>query len=117
MSTNETFESLKEILQPYASNLKVIDNKDDKYYLNTLPDKNGKEHFFGSVQIKKNYVAFHLMPLYCNPSLLEGISEDLKKRMQGKSCFNFRKTDETLFQELRSLTSSSFDDFKKQELI
>jgi hypothetical protein len=40
------------------------------------------------VQIKKNYVIYHLMPVYLNPGLLEGMSPGLRKRMQGKSCFN-----------------------------
>ena len=30
-----------------------------------------------------------LMPVYVNPSLLETMSSALRKRMQGKACFNF----------------------------
>jgi hypothetical protein len=28
-----------------------------------------KELFFGGVQIKKNYVSYHLMPVYMEPAL------------------------------------------------
>jgi hypothetical protein len=30
------------------------------------------------------------MPLYMNPALTKTISPPLKKRMQGKTCFNFK---------------------------
>ena len=48
--------------------------------------------WFGSVRLGKAYVSFHLMALYMNPALTKTISPVLKKRMQGKTCFNF-KTD------------------------
>ena len=62
--------------------------------------------FFGSVFIKKRYVSFHLMPVYVSPPLLENISDALRKRMQGKSCFNFTKADKELFRELADLTAA-----------
>jgi hypothetical protein len=34
--------------------------------------------------------AAHLMGVYGNAQLLEGMSKDLKARMQGKTCFNFK---------------------------
>ena len=46
--------------------------------------------FFGAVVTGKAYVSYHLMPLYTCPWLVKTVSADLKKRMQGKSCFNFR---------------------------
>ncbi len=55
--------------------------------------------FFGAAVIKKNYVSFHLMPVYVHPDLLEGISDGLRKRMQGKSCFNFKALDEDTLAE------------------
>ena len=33
------------------------------------------------------------------------MSPELKKRMQGKSCFNFKEVDKKLFAELKALTS------------
>ncbi len=44
------------------------------------------------------------MPVYVNPALLEAISPELRKRMQGKSCFNFKTIDMQLFEELAALT-------------
>lgn len=74
--------------------------------------KNGKRLWFGGVQVKKHYVSYHLMPVYVNPQLLAGISPALKKRMQGKSCFNFKAVDATLFGELERLTGSALVDYR-----
>jgi len=55
------------------------------------------------------------MPVYMYPELFDTISPELKKRMQGKSCFNFTKVDETLFEELAALCKSSFGRFQQEE--
>jgi len=41
----------------------------------------------------------------------------LKKRMQGKSCFNFKTVDDKLFRELARLTDKGYRRFKKEKLI
>jgi hypothetical protein len=60
--------------------------------------------WFGGVRSGKAYAGYHLMPLYTHPGLLERMSPELKKRMQGKSCLNFKAADEALFKELAALT-------------
>ena len=49
------------------------------------------------------------------PEMLETISPELKKRMQGKSCFNFRTVDEALFDELTALTKRGYERFKLEK--
>ena len=113
MADNLTFNKLKTLLQQYEANLTLLHDKDDNYYLNTpISDTNKKPEFFGAVQIKKSYVAFHLMPVYYYPNLLEDISQDLKDHMHGKSCFNFKEVDVKVFKELTTLTKKSFDLYK-----
>lgn len=75
-----------------------------------------KKLFFGSAQLKKNYVSFYLMPVYMYPDLLSNISPELKKHMQGKSCFNFKKVELKLFQELADLAKKSYARFQKEEI-
>lgn len=109
------FEELKNILRPYAEKLNLKANTTDAYYLDgPYSEKWKKELFFGSAQIKKNYVSFYLMPVYMYPDLLNGISPELKKHMQGKSCFNFRKVEPALFKELSELTQKSAERFQKE---
>ena len=59
---------------------------------------------FGGVMLGKRYVSYHLMCVYMDTHLLEAMSPGLRKRMQGKSCFNFTKVDEGLFDELSAIT-------------
>lgn len=110
------FESLKTILKPYAKELTVKTDKPDLYYLDAAySEKWKKELFFASAQIKKNYVSFYLMPVYMFPDLLKNISPELKKHMQGKSCFNFKKIEKPLFEELSQLTKQGFERMMKEE--
>jgi hypothetical protein len=110
------FAELKTIMQAHASTLKVVEDSDTSYHLySTLPYK-GKPLFFGTVDIKKAYVAYHIVPLYYFPELLEGCSDALKKRMQGKSCFNFSKRDDALFAELADLTARALARYQAEKM-
>jgi len=109
------FEQLRSVLEPYAAQLKVDADTPASYSLNTpYVEQWKKELFFGAVQIKKNYVSFHLMPVYVFPALLTEISPALKRRMQGKSCFNFAKVEPDLFDELAGLTARGFAAFQQE---
>ena len=109
MSEQPTFQKLKKLLKNYEAQLTVLHDKEDNYYLNTpVTATNKKAEFFGAVQIKKSYVAYHLMPVYYYPEMLQDLSKDLKDRMQGKSCFNFKEMDEKLYKELSALTKKCF---------
>ncbi len=103
------FKSLKSVF-PSEKRLTVKADTSAGYMLVTkaaspFPQHKGEPMFFGAVRLGKAYVSFHLMPVYMCPELMESISPQLKKRMQGKSCFNF-KTDPPpeLLAELKQLT-------------
>lgn len=119
MPTNESFpivfQNLKSILQPYAKSLTVAADTAEAYSLDgPYSEKWKKPLFFGSTVIKKNYVSFYLMPVYMYPELLKGMSPELKKHMQGKSCFNFKKVEPALFEELKELTRKGVKQFQKE---
>jgi len=110
------FKKLKSILQPYSSKLTVKENTSEGFSLDgAYSEKWKKELFFGAAQIKKNYVSFYLMPVYMYPYLLRNISPELRKHMQGKSCFNFKKIETSLFDELTQLTKQGFERFINEE--
>ena len=69
------------------------------------PLKPEQKMWFGAVQVRKGYVSYHLMPVYSHAALRDQVSPELGKRMQGKSCFNFKKSDPALFDELERLTA------------
>ncbi|MBL8814510.1 MAG: hypothetical protein JNL58_00665 [Planctomyces sp.] len=62
-------------------------------------------------------MSFHLMPVYLNPELLDGMSPELKRRMQGKPCFTFAEIDKRLSKELSVLTKAGFASYKEQGFV
>src|SRR3954454_3682303 len=91
------FDRLKPILAEHAKRLVVKQDQPGEYMLVTkspspFPQHKGEPMFFGALRIGKAYVTLHLMPIYMCPELNKLITPGLKKRMQGKACFNF-KTD------------------------
>lgn len=90
-----------------SNGMKVAQDDPGNVVLKAPWSEPGKKEpaWFGAVQLKKNYVSFHLMPLYALASLREGLSPNLEKRMQGKSCFNFKKVEPGLLDALEQLTA------------
>ena len=102
---SELFERIRALFRPHEAKCVTLCDEPERYYLGTheVRAKDGYRTAFGGVEIKKNYVSAHVMPVYAHPELLDGISAELRKRMQGKSCFNFKKLDEPLVAELGAL--------------
>ena len=104
---------LREILRPLVPPLVVGADGPGGYTLNVARDDIPEpRRYFGGTRLGKRYVSFYLFPVYVFPGLLEGISPGLKRRMQGKSCFNFTSIDEPLIEELADLTRRSFESFR-----
>jgi len=72
---------------------------------------------FAGVKLGRRYVSYDLMGLYRDPGLTKDMSQALRKRMQGKSCFNFTKVDDELFHELDLLTARCHDYYDKDGLL
>jgi hypothetical protein len=108
------FARLKAIIEPLASGRLVQADTTDNYAVAAQPSpKYPQGIYLAGVQIRKNYVSYYLMPVYAFPQLLEGISQPLKKCMQGKSCFNFTKIDEPMMDELARLTTMTVERFQQ----
>lgn len=103
------FARLREILQKHAGRLAVTADTPDHYCLAVDYSAKLKKGFPAAwVKISRAYVSCHFMPVYMFPQLRDGLSEKLRARMQGKSCFNFKVPDEVLFKELEKLTTQGF---------
>ncbi len=106
------FDTLKPVLAKHAKRLTVKADTPKEYTLLTkspspFPQHKGQPLYFGSVRLGKAYVSFHLVPLYMCPELTKSISPALKKRMQGKACFNFKTHPEPeLITGLKALTEA-----------
>lgn len=121
------FARLKEILQKYSGPFTIKPDTNTKYCLYAAIGPATLKLWAGKmkkpampvawIETGKAYVSYHLMGIYGNTKLLEGMSKELKARMQGKTCFNFKKIDEKIFPELDLLTAKSIDAFRKAGFI
>lgn len=114
----QVFAELKSIFKPYAKKMDVAHDTKSHYMLNTRFIMRNKQPLcFGGVRLGRNYVSFYLMSVYASPDFVKNMSPDLKKRMQGKSCFNFKRTDQKLFNELKELTRAGAAKFSDGKFI
>jgi hypothetical protein len=113
-----TFAALRAILSPYAKRLLVTADGPGEYQLcsQTMKDRVGRPLFAAGVQIRKSYGSYSLMPVYAAPGLLDGLSQELKKRMQGKACFNFTVIEPAQVKELAALTKAGLAAFEHLKL-
>jgi hypothetical protein len=122
----QIFGRLRLMLQKHAGSLRVKEDSASCYSLDapigpaTLRAWGGKAKTdrmpVAWVEIGKAYVSFHVMALYGNP-ICKSMSTQLQARMQGKTCFNFKKTDEALFKELDDVTARGIAGFRKAGFI
>jgi hypothetical protein len=104
-----TFRVLKGLLAPYAPRLRASEDSETLYMLDTAYVAAFKRAMpFGGVQIRRAHVSFYLSPIYSHPELLGSISDGLRRRMQGKSTFNFVRPERELLVELSALVDAGF---------
>ncbi|HEV8191452.1 MAG TPA: hypothetical protein VGP82_08195 [Ktedonobacterales bacterium] len=57
------------------------------------------------------------MPIYVRPDLLGSTSDGLRKRLQGKSCYNFTAPDTALFHELAQITQAGVECYEREQWV
>jgi hypothetical protein len=120
MPRNEEFSTvfgaLRAMLAAYADRLNITKDTADYFAADSLRLRyKGNPVMFAAVRLGKNYVSFHFMPVYMNARLQRKIPPELRKRMQGKACFNFKRVDQELFRQLAELTAAGLECFEKDE--
>jgi hypothetical protein len=104
------------MLAKYAKYLSVKMDTPRNYVLasrsaSPFPQHKGQPLDFAYIRIGKAYVSFHLMALYLAPIPM---SPALKKRMHGKTCFNFESVPApALLDDLKRLTEAGFNQWRK----
>jgi len=121
------FGRLRELLAAHASEFAIAFDTTDRYGLEapvgpaTLRAWGGKARIphipIAWVEIRKAYVSYHLIGLDGNTKLLANLSQPLRARMQGKTCFNFKAADDSLIRELASVTADSFGGLRRAGFI
>jgi hypothetical protein len=121
------FERLREILLKHSGDLVITADAAERYCL-TAKVGPATVHAWGGkkkkatipvawIEVGESYVSYHLMGVYGSPKLRDNMSRQLRAKMHGKTCFNFRNHDETLFRELDVLTGQGLAAFKRAGFI
>jgi hypothetical protein len=110
------FAALRQILERLGGELAVQTDRPGNYHT-AIPSilHRGKPLYFAGVRTGRNYVSFYLMSVYGAAERLEGISPALRRRMQGKACFNFTAIDQECFAELGQLAAGGLKKFRSPE--
>ena len=105
---------LRQILEPLRARLVASKDGPEGLVLE-IPGLEGKPWgYVAGVRPGKRYVSFYLMSVYAFPDLVESMSPELRRRMQGKSCFNFTTLDEPLFVELEGVAAKGIPGFRAE---
>lgn len=120
---DSTFQALREVLRAHANGLTVSADTPERFCLEAPTGPAtvaawGGERRRPTLQVAwvkrgKAYVSYHLMGLYGNTALVAALSPALRARMQGKTCFNFRRPDAKLLAELDRVTAASIAGLKR----
>ena len=112
--------ALKAVLAKYEKQLALKADSAAGYSVDSkvpppFPQHKGQPLAFGAVRVGKGYVSFHLLPVYMCPELIAFITPALKKRMQGKACFNFKALPAPdLLSDLELLTKASTEAWQER---
>ena len=96
---------LRRILEPYGGRYAITRDGPGGMALE-VPGLEGQPRgYFAGIRVGKRYVSYYLMAVYAFPDLVETMSPQLRRRMQGKACLNFTHVDEALMTELADVTA------------
>jgi hypothetical protein len=114
---NTIFQSLKDLLSPYAP--PFVPKMDDASHYDLWSIKNlviegrkRKEVYFAGLIIQKGYVGFYFMPVYADADLKAVFAPELLKLLKGKSCFHIRKLTPELLDQVKSALQIGYEAYQ-----
>jgi hypothetical protein len=117
---NLIFEKIKSVLQKQCPPMIVSKNTKDCFELiGNKPVPYGSKKvmapgmFFLSVFVRKDMISFHFFPIYMNREIFEPLIPNMIKLLKGKSCFNFKKSEQVDEKELSALLKKGVEAWKK----
>lgn len=96
---------LRQILEPYRDRYSVTRDGPAGMALEVRGLEGQPRGYFAGIRVGKSYVSYYLMAVYAFPDLVMAMSPQLRRRMQGKACFNFTRVDDALMTELAEVTA------------
>jgi hypothetical protein len=106
---DEVFSDLRAIMVAAAGRQVVTVDKPGRLVVRScdVDGSTGELGWFGTVTVKEECVAYHLMPLYGDDGLDAAVSPALRAVRHGRTCFRFQHRDPALFADLAALTQAA----------
>ena len=116
----EIFTSIKEVMEKQCPPMVASKDKEGVYELmGNKPVPYGSKKtivpgmYFCSVVARKDMISFYFFPIYMQQKEFIDLIPTMKKYLKGKSCFNFKKTEEVNANELAALLKTGVRVWKK----
>lgn len=100
---------LRGIFDPFRARLVATKDDADGLILQIPGLEDVPWGYVGGARVGKRYVSVYLMSVYAQPEVAESMSAELRRRMRGRSCFNFTTIDEPLFEGLARIAHGGLD--------
>jgi hypothetical protein len=116
---DDVFAQLRPLLTKHAESLVVIcDEPGDLQIETKRSGPSGTRMAFGSLKAQADKVSLLFMPVYSHPDLLDGVSDELRGLMIGRSAFTFTPDTTTpeLLDELAKLVDAGLDRYRADKL-
>ena len=113
------FAQLHPLLTKHAEALVVICDEPGDLQLETKRSgPSGTRMAFGSLKTGADKVSLLFMPVYSHADLLDGVSDELRERMVGRSAFSFTAdtVSPELLDELSALVDAGLDRYRADKL-
>lgn len=115
---SEIFEKVKKALKKQTPPMVVAKEKDEVFEImgdKPVPYGSKKQiipgMYFSSVVARKDMVSFYFFPIYFNEAFQDLIPTMIKS-LKGKTCFNFKKTEQVNEKELDALLKKGVQAWK-----
>ena len=69
--------------------------------------------YFASAVVRKDMVSFYVFPIYGHPELFIDVAPSAMKCLKGKTCFNFKKSEQVNKTEIVALLKKALAVWKK----
>lgn len=116
---DDVFAQLRPLLTKHADSLVVICDEPGDVQLETKRSgPSGTRMAFGTLKTRADKISLLFMPVYSHPDLLDGLSDELRGRMVGRSAFTFTPdtVSPALLDELSALVDAGLDRYRADKL-
>ena len=116
---DDVFAQLRPLLTKHAESLVVISDEPGDLQLETKRSgPSGTRMAFGTLKTRADDVSLLFMPVYSHPDLLDGLGDELRALMVGRSAFTFPpdRVSPELLGELAKLVDAGLDRYRADKL-